>query len=89
MTDIENRAKRIVYSLARAVEAWRDKHGGRDPVIVIPGAMLAHISLGGPGVIGVNKERGTLLGCYMEVSRSERVYLAEEVEINAKQNGSA
>lgn len=79
MTDIENRAKWIVYSLAQAVEAWRGKHGGRDPVIIIPGAMLAHIQLGTSGVIGVNKERGTLLGCYMEVSRSKRAYLAEEL----------
>ena len=81
MTDVEKRAKRIVYELAKAVEEWRGKHGGRDPVIIMPGAMLAHILQGTPGVIGVNKERGTLLGCYMEVSRSERVYLAEEVTI--------
>ena len=84
MTDIETRAKRIVDNLAKAVEAWRGKHGGRDPVIVIPGSMMALILLGAPEFTGVNKECGTLLGCYMEVSRSNRVYLAEEVEINAK-----
>lgn len=88
MTDIENRAKRIVYSLARAVEAWRGKHGGRDPVIVMPPRMIATVALGAAGVVGVERERGTLLGCYLDVTSDDpratggRVYLAEEVEIS-------
>lgn len=84
MTDIETRAKRIVYSLARAVEAWRDKHGGRDPVILMPPRMIATVALGAAGVVGVEGERGVMLGCYIDVVGGERVYLAEEVEINAK-----
>ena len=83
MTDIENRAKRIVYSLAQAVEAWRGKHGGRDPVIVMPARMIATVALGAAGVIGVEGERGTLLGCYLDVTSDDRqggrVYLAEEL----------
>lgn len=89
MSDIENRAKRIVYSLARAVEAWRGKHGGRSPVILMPPHAIAAVALGAAGVIDVENERGVMLGCYIDVVGGERVYLAEEVEINAKQNGSA
>lgn len=83
MTDIENRAKRIVYELAKAVEAWRGKHGGRDPVIVMPPRMIATVALGAAGVVGVEGERGTLLGCYLDVTSDEggRVYLAEELEL--------
>ena len=79
MTDIENRAKRIVYGLAKAVEAWRDKHSGHEPVIVIPQQMLAVVALGAPGIVDVDRGRGTLLGCYLDVTGGERVYLAEEV----------
>lgn len=95
MTDIETRAKRIVYNLAKAVEAWRDKHGGRSPVILMPPHAIAVVALGAAGVIDVEfcsaeqDERGVMLGCYIDVVGGERVYLAEEVEINAKQNGSA
>ena len=101
MTDIETRAKRIVYSLARAVEAWRGKHGGRSPVILMPPHAIAVVALGAAGVIDVEfcsaeqDERGVMLGLfchaerYIDVVGGERVYLAEEVEINAKQNGSA
>lgn len=95
MTDIETRAKRIVYDLAKAVEAWRGKHGGRSPVILMPPHAIAVVALGATGVIDVEfcsaeqNERGVMLGCYIDVVGGERVYLAEEVEINAKQNGSA
>lgn len=84
MTDIEKRAKRIVYDLAKAVEAWRGKHGGRSPVILMPPHAIAVVALGAAGVIDVEDERGVMLGCYIDVVGGERVYLAEEVEINAK-----
>ena len=84
MTDIETRAKRIVYDLAKAVEAWRGKHGGRSPVILMPPHTIAVVALGAAGVIDVEDERGVMLGCYIDVVGGDRVYLAEEVEINAK-----
>lgn len=84
MTDIETRAKRIVYDLAKAVEAWRGKHGGRSPVILMPPHAIAVVALGAAGVIDVEDERGVMLGCYIDVVGGERVYLAEAVEINAK-----
>ena len=79
MTDIEQRAKRIVYDLARAVEAFREKHGGRSPVILIPPAMIATVALGAAGVIGVEGERGVMLGCYIDVVGGEEAYLGEAV----------
>lgn len=79
MTDIENRAKRIVYDLAKAVEAWRGCHSGRSPVILMPPAMIATVAIGAAGVLDVEDERGVMLGCYIDVVGGDRAYLGEEV----------
>ena len=81
MTDIEKRAKRIVYDLAKAVEVWRGKHGGRSPVILMPTMAIAVVALGADGVLDVEDERGVMLGCYIDVVGGDRVYLAEETSI--------
>jgi hypothetical protein len=50
----------------------------------MPPHAIAAVALGAAGVIDVENERGVMLGCYIDVVGGERVYLAEEVEINAK-----
>ena len=82
MSDIEIRAKQMVYDLAKEVEAWRKKSSGRSPVIIMSATMVATIALGAPGVIDVEDERAVMLGCYVDVcAAGERIYLAREVEL--------
>ena len=85
MTDVEKRAKRIVYDVARAVERWRERNGGRDPIIVISAPLMAEIVLGASTLCEDAGGRCTLLGCRAEVVQGSRnrslIYLAEEVTV--------
>ena len=85
MTDVEKRAKRIVYDVARAVERWRERNGGRDSIIVMTAALIGDIMIGVPTLVSLEDGRCTLLGCRVEVvqglGNSLLIYLAEEVTI--------
>lgn len=85
MTDVEKRAKRIVYDVARAVERWRERNGGKDPIIVMTAALIGDIMIGAPTLVNLEDGRCTLLGCRVEVvqglGNSLLLYLAEEVTI--------
>ena len=81
MNDFQEKAKQMVYELAKQVERWREEREGT-PVIIMSATMIATIALGAPGVIDVEDERAVMLGCYVDVSASgEHVYLAREVEL--------
>lgn len=81
MTDIEKKAKRIVYDLGKAIELWKVKHDGQMPVILMPAAVIALVALGAAGVVDVEDNRGVILGCFIDVVGGDRVYLAEETSI--------
>lgn len=86
MNDIEKKAKAIVYKAAQAVEVWRGKHHGHEPVIIMTPSQIATVAMGAPGVIDVRESRGTLLGCYLDVraddgGESTSIYLAEEIRV--------
>ena len=82
MTDIEKKAKRIVYDLGKAIELWKVKHDGHLPVILMPAAVIALVALGAAGVVDVEDNRGVILGCFIDVVGGDRVYLAEETSIS-------
>ena len=88
MNEIEKKAKALIYKAAQAVEVWRAKHRGNDPVILMTAPQIATVAMGAPGVIDVDKKenRGTILGCYLDVLADSgdgeaRIYLAEEIRV--------
>jgi hypothetical protein len=87
MTDVEKRVKRLVYDLARAVERWRERNGGRDPIIVMTPREICDITDGAPAVLERQDDEWTMLGCRVKVvidttpTLERRVYLCEEVAV--------
>ena len=87
MTDIEKRAKRIVYDVARAVERWRERNGGKDPIIVIAAPLMTEILIGAPMVASVEGRARVLMGCRVRVitettlAERDKIYLCEEVAV--------
>jgi hypothetical protein len=87
MTDVEKRAKRIVYDVARAVERWRERNGGKDPIIVIAAPLMTEILIGAPMVASVDGRVKALMGCRVRLiaettlAERDKIYLCEEVAV--------